>query len=63
MSMASTVQGKRRGPKPAFPGLVEDAKKLGVSRFFLYQVLKGRATSAPLLARYRALKNGKVKCG
>ena len=47
---------KRRGPKPEFPGLPEDAAALDVSRYFLWKVLKGDATSAPLLARYRALK-------
>jgi hypothetical protein len=46
----------RRGPKPEFPGLTEDAAELGVSRYFLWQVLKGHATSAPLLTRYKALK-------
>ena len=47
---------KPRGPKPEFPGIGADAATLGVSRYFLWQVLKGHAKSAPLLARYRALK-------
>ena len=47
---------KRPGPKPEFPGLTEDAAALGVSRYFLWQVLKGFGKSAPLLQRYRALK-------
>jgi hypothetical protein len=47
---------KRRGPKPEFPGLTEDAAALDVSRYFLWKVLKGYATSAPLLKRYRQLK-------
>jgi len=55
---ASTVQIKKKpGPKPEFPGLTDDAAALGVSRYFLWKVLKGYATSAPLLARYQALKN------
>jgi hypothetical protein len=51
---------KARGPKPEFPGLNEDAATLGVSRYFLWQVLKGHATSAPLLERYRRLKESKA---
>jgi hypothetical protein len=47
---------RRGGRKPEFPGLTDDAAKLGVSRYFLWKVLKGLATSAPLLARYRQLK-------
>lgn len=47
-----------RGPKPEFPGLNKDAEALGVSRYFLWKVLKGYATSAPLMKRYRALKVG-----
>ena len=47
---------QRPGPKPEFPGLTEAAAKLGVSRYFLWKVLKGYATSAPLLARYNQLK-------
>jgi hypothetical protein len=49
-----------RGPgrKPEFPGLSEDAATLEVSRYFLWKVLKGFATSAPLLARYRKLHPG-----
>jgi hypothetical protein len=46
----------RRGKKAEFPGLSADAAALGVSRYFLWQVLKGYATSGPLLARYQALK-------
>ena len=45
-----------RGPKPEFPGLTEDAAALGVSRYFLWKVLKGYAKSAPLLARRQKLK-------
>jgi hypothetical protein len=56
MSNKAPMLKKRRGPKSEFPGLNADAIELGVSRYFLWQVLKGRATSAPLLARYRALQ-------
>ncbi len=34
---------------------------LGISRYFLWKVLKGYATSAPLLARYNELQAGKKK--
>jgi len=50
------LKRKNPGPKPEFPGLTEDAKKLGVSRYFLWRVLKGYGTSAPLLERYQKLK-------
>lgn len=60
MALAYAQAAKRRhGPKPQFPGLTEDAATLGVSRYFLWQVLKGHAKSAPLLARYRELKEAK----
>lgn len=36
--------------------MTEDAAKLGVSRYFLWKVLKGYAVSAPLMARYRELR-------
>jgi len=61
MSSADAAQKKKPGPKPEFPGLGEDAKTLGVSRYFLWLLLKGRATSAPTLSRYRALKAGNPK--
>lgn len=46
----------RRPRAKAIKGLTQDAATLGVSRYFLWQVLKGHATSAPLIARYNALK-------
>jgi hypothetical protein len=49
---------KGRSQRPRFPGLSKDAEALGVSRWFLYQVLRGWATSAPLLKRYNELKEG-----
>ncbi len=50
-------QGKpdTRGPTE-FPGIVEDAKALGVSRTHLWRVLTGQRESARLLARYQHLK-------
>lgn len=56
MAAVANMTKKRPGPKPRFPGLTADAAALGVSRYFLYQVLRGWATSAPLLARYHKLK-------
>ncbi len=56
LSNLITSKKSRRGRKPEFPGLTEDAAKLGVSRYFLWSCLKGHAVSAPLLTRYRALK-------
>lgn len=44
-----------RGPVK-YPGITFDARTLKVSVGHLYQVLSGRRESAPLLARYRALK-------
>jgi len=56
--MSATIESEKRRPgRPAeFPGLTEDAAALGVSRYFLWKVLKGYAVSAPLLARYHKLK-------
>lgn len=45
----------RRG-KTRFPGLVADAKALGVSRVHLWLVLTGQRQSARLTARYEVLK-------
>lgn len=61
MNPDSQPAKKRPGPKPEFPGLNEDAVALGVSRYFLWKVLKGYGTSAPLLARYRELQATKGK--
>jgi hypothetical protein len=60
MKLADVKIRKTSGPKAEFPGLTQDAATLGVSRYFLWQCLKGFATSAPLMARYRALKGEKV---
>ncbi len=40
-----------------FPGIVEDAKALGVNRIHLWLVLTGRRQSTRLMVRYRALRN------
>jgi len=59
MANSTTIERRKRRPgRPAeFPGLTEDAAALDVSRYFLWKVLKGFATSAPLLKRYRQLKS------
>ena len=46
------------GRKPEFPGIGKDAVTLGVSRYFLWGMLKGIFVSAPLLCRYRKLHPG-----
>ena len=61
-SQCAQVAVKRpHGPKPEFPGITEAAATLGGSRYFLWKVLKGYATSAPLLKRYSELKQTKGK--
>jgi hypothetical protein len=47
-------QSDRR--RPRFPGIVEDARRLGVSRVHLYLVLIGDRKSPTLLARYQRLQ-------
>jgi len=39
-----------------FPGITDDARKLGVSRNHLYFVLSGRRISARLMSSYQKLK-------
>jgi len=51
----------RKTRKSEFPGLTEDAATLGVSRYFLWSCLKGHATSAPLMQRYRDLQAQKTQ--
>lgn len=46
-----------------FPGIVEDAKTLGISRTHLFLVLNGERTSARLLARYQHLKGQQQQGG
>jgi hypothetical protein len=59
MAVDSLKEKKKPGPKPEFPGLTADAATLGISRYFLWKVLKGYAVSKPTLARYRELKSTK----
>jgi hypothetical protein len=42
-----------------FPGIMRDARELGVSRIHLYLVLSGKRVSRRLTARYRALHGKK----
>lgn len=56
MSAARRRGGRPLGSATRFPGVVNDARALGVSVSWLRQVLLGRGTSAPLLERYRRLK-------
>jgi hypothetical protein len=44
------------GRPPRFPGIVEDASTLGVTRQHLWSVLSGRLISRTLSSRYLALK-------
>jgi hypothetical protein len=48
---------RRPRGKTQFPGIVADSARLGVSRNFLFKVLRNEATSKPLLARYQKLKS------
>jgi hypothetical protein len=48
-----TVRPKRKSTR--FPGIVEHARTLRVSRVHLYLVLTGRRESRSLLRRYAAL--------
>lgn len=51
-------RGKPDEPaKQRFPGIVQDAKALGVSRVHLWLVLTGKRESAALKARYEVLKS------
>jgi hypothetical protein len=53
-----TLKGVRRDSRPVFPGIVADARRLGVSRMHLWSVLSGRRESTGLVRRYHALKGG-----
>ena len=52
----STKKPHPRSLPPRFPGIVESARALGVSRDHLFKVLTGKRSSASLLERYRALQ-------
>jgi hypothetical protein len=41
-----------------FPGIIDAARRLGVSRVHLYLVLSGRRESRSLTLRYHALRKG-----
>ena len=59
MNTAISKRKKKRGShrhQVKFPGITEDAKKLGVSRPHLWMVLTGTRTSGSLTRRYHALK-------
>jgi hypothetical protein len=52
-----------RGNKVRFPGIVAQARALGVSRIHLWYVMTGRRDSNPLMRRYRALKRAQAEAG
>ena len=59
MNKAGTKQkmvGAGRELREVIPGIVSDARRLGVSRMHLWAVLTGRRRSPELAARYAALK-------
>jgi len=45
--------------RTVIPNIGRDAEKLGVSRYHLGEVIRGRRTSPELLDRYRSIKSGK----
>jgi hypothetical protein len=49
---------KTEKTRTRFPGITEDAKKLGVNRVTLWRVATGRWKSRSLMRRYRQLKGG-----
>jgi hypothetical protein len=49
--------------RPRFPGIVADARALGVSRDHLWRVLVGDRQSLSLLKRYNALQSKKRRKG
>ena len=59
MSRSKAKLARKCRGKTKFPGITADAVTLRVSRNFLFKVLSGDATSAPLLAHYRALQANK----
>lgn len=55
------IRTRKKGSKlgrhvTRFPGIVQDAELLGVTRTHLYLVLTGQRGSASLMQRYRKLK-------
>jgi len=60
--MTKTDKKVKQGRGPTrFPGITEDAVKLGVSRVSLYRALTGKWDLPKLLRRYKALKKGATK--
>jgi hypothetical protein len=57
MLRATSQESKKRTVR--FPGIVADAKALGVTRQTLWRVLTGEWQSRSLLRRYEALKGHK----
>lgn len=51
-----TPKAKPRSGKARFPGIVEDAQALGVTRTHLFLVLTGKRPSARLKAAYEKLQ-------
>lgn len=60
---SGSLHGVRRESRPVFPGIVSDARRLGVSRMHLWAVLSGRRESMGLVRRYSAMKERKQEVG
>jgi len=62
MLRATPRKREAKSPLPnrtiRYPSIGADAKKLGVHRVHLWQVLTGRRQSKSLLRRYHTLKRG-----
>ena len=50
-------RGRKPGHKTLWPGVVADAKSLGVKATYLCHVLRGDVPRKSLLARYKVLKS------
>lgn len=53
--------GKARRRKVLHPGIMNDARVLGVHRVHLYEVLVGKRVSHSLKRRYQALQDSKKR--
>lgn len=49
------AETETRESRIKYPGIIEHARQLGVSRVHLWKVLSGRRESQRLMERYRAL--------
>lgn len=56
---ADTLKGEYLQTRTVIQGIGRDAERLGVSRYHLGEVIRGRRSSPGLLERYRAMKGGK----